>query len=105
MLMYALVLYYIVYICYTPLPWQRAGWGDQWSIFVIYVQLSDGFTDIRRVHGYMHKRLIDHPITTDNEVLNSYSPWTQNSTRIKLLGLGFTSASYYNLATVPVPGL
>ena len=25
---------------------------------MIYARLSDGFTDIRRVHGYTHERLI-----------------------------------------------
>ena len=49
---------------YTPLPWQWTGY--QQGILWIYVRLSDWLTDIRRIHGYTHKKLIGRPIAMDN---------------------------------------
>ena len=42
-----------LYITYTP--------GYQCGIFPIYARLSDGFTDLRQVHRYTHKRLANWP--------------------------------------------
>ena len=45
-----------IYI-YTPLPWQRAGYW--WGIFVIYLWLSDGFTD--RTGSWIYARKVNWP--------------------------------------------
>ena len=78
---------------FTPLLWQRAGY--QQGKFWIYARLADWFTDIRRVHGYTHKRFIGCPITTDNGYKIVILPEYNYS----------ALASYYILATVLVPGV
>ena len=45
-----------IYI-YTPLPWQLAGYW--WGIFVIYLWLSDGFTD--RTGSWIYARKVNWP--------------------------------------------